>query len=241
MSRFTTIVLTAAVLTAIFLTFQVNSRTGQEAFICEGGETCSLRSGWGSLFFGASVTGPFLAALGIAWSRRLHYKGQLGPFVHKAIPDGEQILEVLSVLAAGLFTYWFIRNGPSIEPARPFELGHPNSWALDIRNFRLEDGARAVTTVPSRRSWFLIGIVLSAPFAISFGTMMGREFYGRRRRQAQRQGGHEGDESTLTDDQGTGVSNSELNLDELDSSLDLSDESDLPELEAGKPEPSTDD
>ena len=153
--------------------------------------------------------------------------------MHKAIPDGEQILEVLSVLAAGLFTYWFIRNGPVIEPARPLDIGRPNTWALDIRNFRLEDGERALTEVPTTRSWFLMGAVLGAPFAISFGSMLGREFYGWRRRRAQK----------LSDEAGD---NEEIGGDEILSdsdSMGFTDEDmiNLAELEAGDPEPKTSD
>ena len=40
--------------------------------------------------------------------------------------------------------------------------------------------------VPSRLTWFTVGAVLGAPLMFSFGNMVGREWYGRKRRQAQR-------------------------------------------------------
>jgi len=171
---------------ALVLTWQAHARTGDETFVCTDVGECALGSGWSWLLTGAALAGPFIALLGAAWERRQHYRNRLGPFAHRAIPDGQQIGEVLGVLGAGLLTYWLVRNGPSIEPATPLDIGRANSWALDVRNFRLEDGANEVTSVPNRRSWFLIGAVLFAPFAMSFGTMLGREFYGRRRRKAQK-------------------------------------------------------
>ena len=185
-SKFWPISAALAVIAALILTWQVRSRTGEETFECPDVGECVLGSGWNSLLTGMAITGPFIALLGAAWSRRLHNNGRLGPFSYRAIPDSEQIVEVLTVLLAGLFTYWFIRNGPSIEPARPLDIGAPNTWALDIRNVRQPDGTAEITSVPSRLNWFIVGTVLFAPFAGSFGAMAGREFFGRRRRKAQR-------------------------------------------------------
>jgi len=181
-ARFWPITASLAALLSIILTWQVHSRTGDETFVCADLGDCALGSGWSWLLTGIATTGPFLAVLGVAWSRHLFTSNKLGPFSYRAIPDGEQIIEVVTVLLAGLFTYWFVRNGPSIELARPTDIGAPNTWALDIRNARLEEGAAELNSVPSRLNWFIIGVVLGAPFATSFGTMLGREFYGRRNR-----------------------------------------------------------
>jgi len=188
-----------AVFAALILLWQVRSRTGTETFVCTDVGDCELGSGWRSLFSAIAITGPFIALLGAAWSRRLHNDGRLGPFSYRTIPDGEQILEVCAVLLAGLFTYWFIRNGPSIEPARPEDISDPNTWARNIRNLRQPDGTPEITTVPSRLNWYLIGLMLGAPFAASFGAMLGREFYGRRRRIAQREP-DEADKADETDE-----------------------------------------
>ncbi len=185
-SKFWPVSAAIAVVSAVLLNWQVGARTGEETFVCTDIGDCVLGSGWSSLLTGMAITGPFFALLGAAWSRRLHNGERLGPFSYRAIPDSEQIVEVLTVLLAGLFTYWLIRNGPSIEPARPLDIGAPNTWALDIRNVRQPDGTATITSVPSRLSWFLIGTVLGAPFAGSLGAMLGREFYGNRRRKAQR-------------------------------------------------------
>ena len=193
-SRFWPIASALAALSALLLTWQVHSRTGDETFQCIDVGDCSLGSGLSWLLTGVTITGSVLALVGAAWSRRLHNKNKLGPFAHSHIPDGEQILEILAVLGAGLFTYWFVRNGPSIEPALPIDIGRPNTWALDVRNVRLADGAAEVTSVPSRLSWFIVGSVLGAPFALSFGSMISREFYGLRRRKAQRAADIQSDE-----------------------------------------------
>lgn len=222
--RFWPIGAAIAVLASLILTLQVHGRTGDETFICEDVGECALGSGWSWLLTGAALTGPFLALLGAAWERRQHYRDRLGPFAHRAIPDGQQIGEVLGVLGAGLLSYWLIRNGPSIEPATPLDIGRVNNWALDVRNFRLEDGAPEVTTVPSRFSWFLIGAVLFAPFGLSLGTMLGREFYGRRRRKAQRaldEGGESIDAADSESSAGTNSDEIELDLREEPDELDL--------------------
>lgn len=205
-----------AALSALILTWQVHARTGDETFICQDVGSCSLGSGGSWLLTGVTLTGPFIAALGVAWSRRHHNNARLGPFAYRAVPDGEQIFEILAVLGAGLFTYWFVRNGPSIEPAEPLDIGRVNGWALDIRNLRLEDGAAEVTSVPSRLAWFIIGTALGAPFAMSFGTMAGREFYGFRRRRAQRNA----DDSVELEDDADVVDLTDDNADEFDLGLD---------------------
>lgn len=172
--------LPVAFVLALLLTWQVHSRTGDEVFRCETGETCTLGSGGSWLLTGMTLLGPFVALLGFAWSRRLHLRERLGPFSHRAIPDGEQILEVVAVLAAGLVTYWLIDNGGSIEA---IDVGRPNSWLLEGRE--LTSDQPPDDSVPNRSTWFLIGVVLSAPFTFSLGSMLGREWYGRARRAAQ--------------------------------------------------------
>ncbi len=163
---------------ATVLTWQVHVRSGDETFVCDG-ETCVLGSGASWLLTGITVLGPFVALMGFLWTRRLHDRDRLGPFARWAIPDGEEIFEVLSVLAAGLATYWLVRNGPSIEAV---DVGRPNSWVLELREWTVDDGVTASPLVPSRATWFAVGAILSAPFALSLGSMLGREWYGRQRR-----------------------------------------------------------
>jgi len=189
-----------AAFTAVLLTWQIHARTGDETFVCAETGDCPLGSGLAWLLTGAAIVGAGIALLGAAWTRRLHNNGKLSPFAYRLLPDGEQIFEILAVLLAGLFTYWFVRNGPSIEPARPLDIGAPNTWALNVRNVRLPDGVREVTSVPSRLSWFIIGSVLGAPFAMSFGTMISREFYGRRRRQGEESAAKDRDDGRAESD-----------------------------------------
>ena len=136
-SKFWPIASAFTAIVAAVLTWQVHSRLGDETFQCPDVGECTLGSGLSWLLTGAAVPGAILAVLGAAWSRRLHNRNKLGPFVRSYIPDGEQILEVLGVLGAGLFTYWFVRNGPSIEPALPLDIGRPNTWAIDVQNLSL--------------------------------------------------------------------------------------------------------
>lgn len=171
--------LPVATLLALFLTWQIHGRAGDETFRCDG-SSCELGSGLSWLLTGIALTGPFVALLGIAWTRRLHQRDRLGPFAPRAIPDGEQIAEVLAVLAAGLVSYWLLRNGPMIEAVR---VGRPNTWILNAREWTDEFSTN--TMVPNRTNWFMIGTVLGAPFSFSLGSMVAREWYGRRRRQAQ--------------------------------------------------------
>ncbi len=168
-----------AALLSLLLTAQVHGRTGDETFRCDGAP-CELGSGLSWLLTGAFLTGPFIAVLGVAWTRRLHHHDRLGPFVPRVVPDGEQIFEVLAVLAAGLVSFWLLRNGPMIEAVR---VGRPNSWILDAREATDEFTTNAL--VPNRTNWFMIGTVLGAPFSFSLGSMIAREWYGRIRRRAQ--------------------------------------------------------
>lgn len=220
--RFWPISAAVAAIFAAFGTWQVHGRLGDETFRCPEVGECVLGSGASWVLTGATIVGPLVTLLGAAWSRRLHYKNKLGPFSYRAIPDGEQILETLAVLCAGLFTYWFVRNGPSIDPARPLDIGIPNTWALDVRNLRLAAGASAVTSVPTRLTWFVIGAVLSTPFAASFGTMVGREFYGWRRRKAQREADDIAERDESTGDDFIDLTNS-VDMDEFDFDTDEAD------------------
>lgn len=179
---FAPIATVTAVIAALILHSIVTSRTGTETFQCVSG-VCELDSGFRSLLRGMAIVGPGITALGFAWSRWQHQRNTLGPFADRWIPDGEQIFEVLATLAAGLFTYWYIRNGPAVEAV---DVGAPNSWARSIRNFNQPEGTPPADLVPTVRSWFLIGAALVTPFAMSFGSMLGREFYGLVRRRSQR-------------------------------------------------------
>lgn len=162
------------------LTWQVHRRTGDETFICETGDICELGSGLSWLATGATLIGPVIAFLGFSWSRRLHRRSRLGPFSYRPIPDGEQMLEVFAVLSAGLATYWLLGNGSMIEAV---DVGRPNTWLLDVQDIASDEPVDNL--VPNRTTWFAIGTVLTAPFAFSFGSMLGREWYGRRRRATQ--------------------------------------------------------
>jgi len=197
-----TIVKTApiALLVAFFATRYVRGRYGDETFICDTGAQCDLGSGLTWLLTGITSIGPFIALAGFMWSRRLHHKERLGPFSSRAIPDGEQILEVLMVIGAIGASYWLMLNGPAIEPVT---IGRPNTWAEWLREFRAPDQLTAadqakLDEVPSRRTWFLIGTLLGAPLMLSLGTMLGREWYGRKRRKAQREAGEHDDHIDLT-------------------------------------------
>jgi len=187
-----------AALISLVLTWQVHVRLGNETFLCEG-TRCELGSGLSWLLTGAALIGPFIAALGAAWTRRLHQRDRLGPFSFRAIPDGEQIIEVLAVLAAGLATFWLLRNGPMIDA---IEVGRPNSWILDARE--ISDEFTSNTLVPNRTNWFMMGAVLGAPFAFSLGSMIAREWYGRRRRRT------ELDEDSATDETDIGLGSTDL-------------------------------
>lgn len=179
----------AAAIASLLLTWQVHRRSGDEQFLCDGVE-CSLGSSASWLLTGVTMIGPFVALVGFFWSRRLHYQSRLGPFSKRAIPDGEEILEVFAVLAAALISYWLLLNGPSIEAV---DIDKPNTWAQNLREYRAPDELTAeqrqsLKEVPTRFTWFVIGLLGSAPFMFSLGSMLGREWYGRKRRQAQKLG-----------------------------------------------------
>lgn len=165
---------------SLALTLLVRSRFGEETFLCDG-STCVLGSGTRWLLTGVAVLGTFIGTAGFRWSSMLERRGSLDPLAKWPVPDAEQILEILSVIGAGVATYWLLLNGPSIESV---DVRQVNEWANDVRNFRLEENTASTNLVPSRQTWFLIGGVLSLPFAFSFGAMVGREFFGRRRRKA---------------------------------------------------------
>jgi hypothetical protein len=186
-----------AALISLVLTWQIDARTGDETFLCDGA-SCELGSGLSWLLTGAALIGPFIAVLGAAWTRRLHQRDRLGPFSSRGVPDGEQIVEVLAVLAAGLATFWLLRNGPMIDAV---EVGRPNSWILDAREF--SDEFTSNPLVPNRTNWFMMGAVLGAPFAFSLGSMIAREWYGRRRRRT------ELDEDYATDEVDIGLASTD--------------------------------
>lgn len=178
-----------AALASLIATWQVHQRAGDETFLCDGIE-CSLGSSTSWLLTGATLIGPFVALGGFFWSRSLHYRERLGPFSDRAIPDSEEILEVLAVLLAALISYWLLLNGPSIEAV---DIDKPNTWAQSLREFRASDNPTAqqrqsLKEVPTRLTWFVIGVLASAPFMFSLGSMLGREWYGRKRRRAQELG-----------------------------------------------------
>lgn len=159
-------ILGAAALIAAVLTFLVRSQLTDEAQ---------------TLLTGVVLIGPFIGALGLMFTGYLDSKGLAGQRAKWPIPDLDQILEVAAVLFAGLITYWLIVNGPSTDPD-PDGL---NALANDIKNFRREDGTAPVDDVPANLTWFMIGVVLSAPFWFSLGSTTGREIVGRRRKKEQ--------------------------------------------------------
>ncbi len=194
-----------SIIVAFIATRWVHGRYFDETFVCDTGERCDLGSSMSWLLTGISAVGPFIALAGFFWSRHLHHQNRLGPFSSRAIPDTEQILEVLFVIGAMLATYWLMLNGPSIEfvePTRDLTLDdRPNQLAQWLRDFRAPDildadAREKLEQVPSRRTWFLIGIILGGPFAYSLGTMLGREWYGRKRRKAQEEAGDAGDDAS---------------------------------------------
>jgi len=163
----------AAVASSLLLVWIVQSRGGDEVLLCETGR-CSLGSGASWVLTGAAALTPFVALGGFMWSRRLHLADRLGPFSDRRIPDAEEILEGLAVVLAGFVSWWLVRNGWKIAAV---DVGFPN----DLLRGRLGIDDRRWTLVPTRSTWFLVGMVLSAPFGFSFGSMFGREWYGRER------------------------------------------------------------
>ncbi len=162
------------------LTIVVRSQFGEETFLCNG-SACVLGSGTRWLFTGVAIASAFVGTAGYRWSARLERRGRLDPTTKWAVPDAQEIVEVLFVILAALATYWLVLNGPSIER---LEVRQVNQWANDLRNFRLEENTVATDLVPTSRTWFVVGAILATPFAFSFGAMIGREFFGWRRRKA---------------------------------------------------------
>lgn len=171
-----------ATIAAVVLTIVVRSQFGEESFFCDG-SVCELGSGTRWLLTGLVVVGTFIGTAGFRWSAMLERRGSLDPAAKWAIPDAEQIIEVATVIGAGLASYWLLLNGPSIEAD---DVRQVNQWANDLRNFRREENTAPTDLVPTSFTWFVVGGVLSLPFAFSFGSMIGREFFGRRRRKLQR-------------------------------------------------------
>jgi len=223
-----------ALIAAFFATRRVRGRFGDETFLCDTGSQCDLGSGMTWLLSGVTILGPFIAVAGFMWTRRLHHSNRLGPFSHRYIPDGEQILEVLAVLAAAAISYRLILGGPSIEwvsPSGDLTLAtRPNQFAQWLREFRAPDILDAdardkLGKVPSRRTWFLIGTIFGGPFMFGLGSMLGREWYGRKRRKAQREDGVAGDDDAsdqidFTERSETGRSTPDLDL-TAETQLDL--------------------
>ena len=170
--------LVIAVLVAVGLTYVVRGQFGTETFVCDGSD-CESASGTKSLLTGVAAVGPIIAALGFLWSDVLLQRNRLGPTAKWAVPDFEQILEVLAVLLAGLASYWLILNGPSIEAV---DVRQVNQWANDLRNFRADEFTPDSGLVPAALTWIVIGAILSGPFWFSFGSMIGRETVGRKSR-----------------------------------------------------------
>ncbi|MGI9608034.1 MAG: hypothetical protein ACR2P0_18030 [Acidimicrobiales bacterium] len=174
-----------AVVISLVLVRVVHGRAGDETLVCDVGR-CTLGSGASWLLTGAAIAIPLIGLAGFRWSRRLDRRGRLGPFARRAIPDGEELFEGLAVIAAALVSWWLIRNGPSLIAV---DVGFPN----DTVGERVVTASGGRDRVPARRTWFLVGILLAAPFAFSLGSMIGREWYGRARRRAERD--DEGDQA----------------------------------------------
>jgi hypothetical protein len=195
-----------AAVIALITTLLVRGWAEANTFLCDESR-CAFDAASTWLPSGVTIVSPFIAVLGFMFARRLHYRDRLGPFSHRAIPDSEQILEVLSVLGAGALSYWVLRNGPTIEAV---DIGRINVLAADI----LGENDVPSLLVPDGRSWFAVGAILSAPFAFSLGSMLGREWYGRKRRKAQDQlattdhsdGDGEGDDFESADDEASTMS-----------------------------------
>lgn len=159
---------------ALITTLIVHNRAGDETFLCEGSR-CSLGSGASWFFTGITVLGPFFALAGALWTQRSERRGLRGAKGRRLIPDSEEIIEVLWIFAAGYVSYRLILDGPSIEAV---DVRRPNTWLGD----RIGTGTNGQPLTPSRRTWFLVGVLLSSPFAFSFGGALGREWYAYRDR-----------------------------------------------------------
>ena len=156
-------------LAALMMTWVVHRRGGDEVFLCEGSR-CALGSGASWFFTGMTFIGAWFVFAGALWTQRAERRGYRGPHGRRLIPDSEEIIEVLWVLAAAYLSYRILKGGPSIEA---IDVRRPNTWLLDSRGF----GDNGEPLVPSRRAWFFAGALLSSPFAFSFGGALAREWY----------------------------------------------------------------
>lgn len=162
----------AVVVVAILvLVLLIHARGGDEQAICEG-QPCVVGSGASWLATGAAVAAPPLVWAGVVWTRRLDTRDDLGPFARRAVPDIEEMAEVVWFLVAVVLSYLLIRRGPTIPIV---DSSWPNSW-LEGR-LGTEGGH---DLVPSRLSWFMVGALLAMPAGFSAGTAAGREWFGRR-------------------------------------------------------------
>ena len=138
---------------------------------------CSIGSGRSWILTGVALMFPFATFAGWAWTRLLNAKNRLGPFSPRRIPDIEEIAEVLAVLAMVAVAYLVVRSGPKVPM---LDADWPNSW-LD-GHLGERDGT---DLVPTRTSWFLVGLLTTAPFGFAFGTALGREWHSWKRGKAQ--------------------------------------------------------
>lgn len=164
-----------ALVAALLLIIIVQGRSGDEVIACSDGR-CSIGSGRSWILTGVGTMFPFATLAGWAWTSRLRSQDRLGPFSPRRIPDIEEMAEVLSVLAVFALAYLVVRSGAKMPI---LEAEWPNSWLEDHLGDR-----DAVPLVPSRTSWFIVGLATSAPFGFAFGTAVGREWFAWRLRAA---------------------------------------------------------
>lgn len=174
-----------AVVTGVVLALLVHIWGGDEVALCDGAArtSCPIGSGASWTWTSALLFAPLFALGGFLWTDQLHRTNQLGPFAYAPIPDWEELLEGIAVLVAALMSYLVIRVGPKTPMV-------DTSWMNSLLSGHLGTEAGA-DLVPSRRSWFVVGAILSAPFAFSFGSAVGREWFRWKRRR--------GDESGVDD------------------------------------------
>ena len=168
--------LLVAAIAGLILTAVVHVRAGDEVALCDGaaGTECAIGSGISWLLTGVLLVAPLIAVLGFSWTRHNEATGRLGPFVRSTIPDWEEQIEAAGVVVAGLLSFLIIRRGPKTPMVGSTWF---NSWLAD--HLGTEAGA---PLVPSRMSWFVIGVLIGIPFAFSLGSAIGREWYSWRRR-----------------------------------------------------------
>lgn len=170
----------SALVVGLILTAVVHAFAGDEIALCEEGirARCPIGSGGSWFWTGVVLIAPVLVTAGLAWTIHLRDVNQLGPFAPAVIPDWEELLEGMAVIIAFLLTFLIIRGGPKTAM---LDSSWPNSWLEG----RLGE-VRGEPLVPSRRSWFLIGLLVSLPFSFSLGTAVGREWFAFRRNRADR-------------------------------------------------------